>query len=88
MKILVPEDVLVQDLGGEMVLLNLESEQYFGLDDVGTSMWTALSNSISVEAAYEKLKAEYDVAPKELERDLHELITQLAEHGLLKIIEA
>jgi hypothetical protein len=32
-------EVLVQELEGEAVLLNLASERYFGLDDVGTRIW-------------------------------------------------
>ena len=30
-------DVLVQELNGELVLLNLANEEYFGLDDVAVS---------------------------------------------------
>lgn len=88
MKVVFPDGVLYQTLDGESVLLNLGSEQYFGLDEVGTCMWSILRETESVEAAFQRLLAVYDVEPEQLRSDLDELISQLAEHGLLEIIEA
>jgi hypothetical protein len=84
-RILVPEDVLVQELEGESVLLNLKSERYFGLDEVGTRMWAVLSNSESIQQAYDVLLGEYEVEPHVLRRDLLNLIDRLIEHGLVEI---
>jgi len=78
-------DVLVSDAGGESVLLNLKSEQYFGLDEVGTRMWHAVTGSPSLQAAYERLLAEYEVKPDVLRRDLSEWVEKLVEHGLLEV---
>jgi hypothetical protein len=38
-----PSDVLVSEQDSESVLLNLKTETYFGLDEVGTRMWGALT---------------------------------------------
>ena len=84
-KISVLQDVLVQDLGGESVLLNLQSEQYFGLDDVGTQMWQVLTETESIQAAYDLLLAEYQVEPEQLHQDLQDLIEQLVNHGLVEV---
>jgi hypothetical protein len=81
----VPEDVLVQQLQGESVLLNLASGRYFGLDDMGTRMWAAVTSADSLQAAYEALLAEYDVDRERLERDFRTLIEKLVEHGLLEV---
>jgi len=35
-------DVLSQEVDGETVLLNLNSENYFGLDEIGTRIWQLL----------------------------------------------
>lgn len=42
-KVSVSAGILVRELAGKSVLLNLGSESYFGLDDVSTCMWTALA---------------------------------------------
>lgn len=81
----IPEDVMIRDLAGESVLLNLNSETYFSLDEVGTRMWHALQQSGTVRQAYETLVSEYDVAPDTLRDDLFKLIKELTEHGLLAL---
>ena len=83
--VIAPDDVLVRVLDGEAVVLNLESESYFGLDEVGTRMWTVLTESDSIQDAYEILLAEYDVEPAQLKADMIDLIAQLQENGLVAI---
>jgi Coenzyme PQQ synthesis protein D (PqqD) len=80
-------DTLVEELAGEAVLLNLASERYFGLDEVGTRMWQALTTADNVQAAHATLLSEYDVAPDVLRRDLLDLVQQLVEHGLVSLSE-
>jgi Coenzyme PQQ synthesis protein D (PqqD) len=84
-RISVPSDTLINILGGESVLLGLKSQQYFGLDEVGTRMWNVLTSSSSVEAAYEALLEEYEVEPETLRQDLYDLIGKLAERNLVEI---
>jgi hypothetical protein len=79
-------DVLVQDLEGELVLLSLGSEEYFGLDDVGSAMWTALKDFGSIQLACDRLLAQYDVAPEELQADLLELVEKWLHHGLVEVV--
>lgn len=86
-RVAVPADVLVSEVGGEMVLLNLKTEQYFGLDEVGAQMWKTLAASNSVQQALDRLTAEYDAQPAELEHDLNDLISRLVEHGLLEVCQ-
>lgn len=85
MRVSIPQDVLIRELDGESVILNLNSERYFGLDEVGTRMWQALSESESIQDAYETILDEYDVAPEQLRNDLYQLIEHLVEHGLIDV---
>jgi hypothetical protein len=84
-RVRVPEDVLLSDLDGESVILNLKTETYFGLDKVGTRMWSALTTADSIQAAYEALAAGYDVDPEQLRSDLSAILEKLLEHGLLEL---
>ena len=84
-RVRVPDDVLISNLQEESVILNLDSERYYGLDDVGTRFLSVLNTSDSIEAAYEKLTQEYDVDEEVLRRDLLALIENLMEQGLVKI---
>ena len=82
-RVTVPDDVLISKLQEESVILNLESERYYGLDDVGTSFLSALTTSDSIETAYDRLSREYDVDPQELRDDLLALVENLIDQGLL-----
>ena len=83
----VPDGVLIRELEGESVLLNLNSESYFGLDDVGTRMWAALATARTLQGAFEILLAEYDVDPAQLRADLGTFVEKLSELGLLRVGE-
>lgn len=78
-------EVLFQEVGSESVLLGLASEQYFGLDPVGTRIWILLGKNPSLSAVFERLIEEYEVAPDRLESDLLALVERLAESGLVVV---
>lgn len=80
------EAALFQDLDGEAVVLGFETEKYYGLNNVGTRMWTVLVESPSIEDAYRKLLSEYDVDESELRRDLLELAEKLVEAKLIRVV--
>jgi Coenzyme PQQ synthesis protein D (PqqD) len=87
-RISIKQDVLVQEMGGELVLLNLETEEYFGLDDVGNAMWSSISASGSLQIAYDRLLEQYDVDPAELKQDFLNLVEKFIEHELVEVIES
>ena len=79
----VPDDVMMRDVAGESVILNLNTETYFGSDEVGTRMWNSLQQAGTIQEAYESLISEYDVDPATLRNDFQNLIEDLVKHGLL-----
>ena len=81
----VPDGVLVQELQGESVLLNVNTENYYGLDEVGTRMWTVLSEASSVADAIDTLLDEYEVERATLESDVSDLLTELLEKKLIEL---
>jgi hypothetical protein len=82
-RVTVPDDVLISHLQDEAVILNLDSERYYGLDDVGTRFLSVVTTSESIESAYDRLRGEYDVDPDILRNDLLALIENLIDRGLL-----
>ena len=84
-RVIVPDTVLFRELDGESVLLNLKTESYLGLDRVGTRMWAVFTTQPSIQAAYDILLAEYDVAPNVLRKDVEAMLEQMIEHGLIEL---
>nr|MBC7244658.1 PqqD family protein [Chloroflexota bacterium] len=87
-RVAVKQDVLFRDLGGEAVVLNLQSGKYYGLDEVGTRIWSLLLEYGQVKQAYAALLGEYDVSEERLQEDLLHFVDELVSHGLVQIDEA
>jgi hypothetical protein len=78
-----PDNVLVQELKGEAVLLNLGNSQYYGLDEVGSRMFQLIISEESLNSVYQALIEEYDIEPEKLKLDLETFLTHLLENGLV-----
>lgn len=77
-------DVLVQILpDGEAIFLNLETEEYFGLDAMGTAMYQALVECGDLETAHQRLAGEFAADPARLRDDLGRFFDSLVAKGLL-----
>ena len=81
----ISEEVLSQEVNGETVLLDLEGESYFGLNEVGTRIWQLLQNEPTVVETLNTLSDEYDVSREQLENDVGDLLDKLADAGLIKL---
>ena len=86
-KIEIPADILHRDLGGEAVIANLQSGEYYGLNEVGARAWELLVEHCQLEPVYQTLLAEYAVDEAQLHADLSQLIDGLLQHGLLRVID-
>jgi hypothetical protein len=78
------DSVIYQKLNDESVILNLTTQDYYGLDDVGTSMWNLLVEKGDLESVVTELSLVYDIDQRTLRGDLHDLVEQLIGSNLLK----
>ena len=81
----VSPEVMLQEISGEAVLLDLKSESYFGLDAVGTRIWRLVEQNGHLKSVHSAMLSEFDVESSRLEHDLQELIGRLVEAGLVSI---
>jgi hypothetical protein len=81
----ISDEVLSQEVNGETVLLDLEGESYFGLNEVGTRIWQLLQAKPTVAETVSTLSDEYDVSREELESDVGDLLVKLADAGLISL---
>ena len=87
-KVTFAETVFAQEVDGEMVLLDMESENYFGLDEVGTAIWQAMQEKETLKEVFEVLLEQYEVEDEMLENDLSDFVGKLVESGLVKVEES
>lgn len=80
------DEALHQEVGGESVLLDLASEQYFGLDPVGSRIWNLIDGKASLDDIHGTLCAEYDAEPDRIRSDLLALARTLRDAGLVSAL--
>ena len=86
-RVVISRDTVAEDLGVGGVVVNLHTLRPTSLDRVGMSMWKALSAAPTVEGAVTVLTKEFVVDRDVLERDLLEVIRELADIGLVTIAD-
>ena len=76
-------NILFAEVEGLLVILQLQSEAYFILDNIGTSFWKRLLENGEIDNAFHSLLEEYQIDPKFLEADLIAFVQQCFEKGFL-----
>ncbi len=78
------DDVVSRMVGGEMVLLDLASGLYFGLNKVGSRVWELLEEAPhSGTQLCDVIEAEFDAERVDIERDVLALLGDLEERKLV-----
>ena len=83
----VSDDVIFRALGEESVILSLDTGMYFGLDPVGTRIWTLLPDRNLAQVA-EVIHEEFEADLPQIQRDVLELVDQLVAKRLVHTLEA
>ncbi|WP_066384673.1 MULTISPECIES: PqqD family peptide modification chaperone [unclassified Anabaena] len=84
-RIVASQEQVSSELEGEAVILDVKSGVYYGLNQVGASVWNMIQAPKSIKEIQAALLAEYEVEPEVCERDLMILLEDLAAKGLIKI---
>lgn len=79
----VPQNVVYRVFAKETVILNLESGLYHGVNPTGGRMLEVLEKGATLRECAATLAAEFGVPAEELEVDVCEFCSGLAERGLL-----
>jgi len=81
-KISFGDTVYSQDVNDELVLLDMNTENYFGLDSVGRDIWKLLEEGKTLQEAYDTLLNMYEVEADQLRTDIEVFVEKLVESGL------
>ena len=83
MKITLSSQVVFQELDKEAILLDLNGEAYYGLDEMGMRLWQLLSENGDFDAAVAQLLTEFEVEEDVLRREVRELLEDMAQADLV-----
>jgi hypothetical protein len=85
MKIEISDDVVWRELGGEVVILDLATQHYFGLTGSGSDMWLLIAEHGSSDSVIDRLATSYSVEPANLRADFEKLVNELVAKGMLRV---
>jgi hypothetical protein len=87
-KVVARRDAIIDaKIDDEIVALSIEHGTCYGMNPVGTRIWTLLASPIRICDLCAVLLAEYRVDPEVCERQVLDLLEELRAEGLIKTIE-
>jgi hypothetical protein len=78
-------DLLCCELGDTAVMLDLGSGVYYGLDPVGTRIWTLIQQPMTLGAVITLVLEEYAVEPARCEEDLRRFLAEMVQRNLVDV---
>ena len=80
----IPSHVQYTTQNGVAVLAEMRSGRYLGLDEVGTCIWTLLTEGATGERIVARLAEIYPVDEERLRTDVVNFVQSCCDHGLLE----
>ena len=85
-KLIFSDTVFAQQVDGEIVLLDMNTENYFGLDSVASDIWKLFQDGKTVGETRDALLEMYDVDPERLDNDMETFIKTLLDNKLATLV--
>jgi len=81
------QEPIVASVHNEVVMLSARAESYFGLDGVGSEIWTMIEEPRRVSDICAQLISRYEVEPQTCEDDLLKFLNELLDYGLIRLVD-
>lgn len=78
--------LLSSEIDGELIMLDLEAGQYYGMDGVGARIWQLLAQPCRVSEICRQLEEEYAVAPDTCLQEVLLFARELHDANLIRIV--
>ena len=77
------QDQVSAEIDGQAMIMSIEKGEYYGLDEIGSRIWTLIETPHTVDAICVKLLEEYDVNREICENQVIEFLENLLNTGLV-----
>jgi hypothetical protein len=78
--------IIQSAIGDEVVMLDMDSGFYFGLNSVASIIWGKLEKEISFEEIISELLEEYNIDQFTCENETEIFLNQLLEKNIIKLV--
>lgn len=81
------QDFYSSEIDDEAIMMNINDNSYYTVDEIGNKIWQLLENETSCEKICNRLIQQYDVSEEQCQKDTLTFLNQLLEHNAIKIIK-
>jgi len=82
-KLVIHEKALSRVVEGEVVVLHLINNTYYGLNEVGTRLWHGLESGATAREVVNDIAKEYDAPTEQIEQDVIQVLEDLVKNKLI-----
>jgi hypothetical protein len=76
--------IVQSKIGEEVVMLDMDSGFYFGLNSVASVIWGLMANEINFDSLIDQLMTQFEVERSLCETDTKELLDELLEKNIIR----
>ncbi len=74
------------EIDGDLVMMNIEQGEYYGITGVGSRIWELLATPITVAGIVRVICTEYDVEEAQCQADTQAFVEELIKLGLASVV--
>ena len=78
------QDFYSSEVDDEAIMMNINNNSYYTLDNIGNTIWQMLETETSCEKICDKLVQQFDVTKEQCQKDTLTFLNQLLEHNAIK----
>lgn len=78
---------LYSNLNGEAVILSLKNGKYYGINAIGTFIWSMIQNPISFQDIQTTVMQKYNVDEATCRQEVLSFLEKMAEEDLIEIVD-
>ena len=86
-KILSPQ-IIHETIGGEVVVVNLETGTYYSIEKVGAIVWSCIDHGCTIDSLVSHVAALCEGDPANIERGIQEFIDKLEKEKLILCVDS
>ena len=80
------DNFVSSELDDGMVMMSIENNSYYGLDEIGKIVLELSSEPVKVSLIIENLLKEYDIDQNQCKKDTIELLIDLQKEGIIEVV--
>ena len=77
--------VLTSEIDGKVVMMSIEQEHFFGLDDIGSDIWKRIEPPCAFADLIQPLSADYDADRAKIAADVRALLESMAARDAVRL---